>query len=528
MRFLAVLAAASLLGASFASQDQDPYAPGAASGLPWYKPEEVLKGKVPYIAVYRYDLFQSGLKNPQARVPYEWHLPLSTLEGSRAVALDLIRAWQRLEERTYWHVLSRINYQFGASQARCFANDLIRDWFKGAFRADKPEAKVGVAPEHLPSVFNPPLALPPVASDGTFRMEWYTYFYGGGTALSSSEYCDDLGNGDLPIYPYMPGFCVKALGLKFCTPGYPDPLYLDMAEFKGRARRGMEHAAKAYIPDYEKDVLNAVKPRGDLMGFANALSQGSVRDPEIFAPTDWSGALLGSGALLTPVVRLVGLPKVKDDLEAVWKAIRDARYADGDLNKVKELYFVPSLQALLSRAGLGGILALPQVAEGARVQVLSLFQGSKYRSQVARGIWPLEELKRWFPPSRPEVHEALGYTTYFQVFGKLDFTPLPDPGARWSPGEYAGVSFVRSLHIWNVPLIIDYDNPVAVIVVPFPPFVIIIPSVYPDFENVRPIFIPPYVIFYAGPRYYYDWVSVPEGYPIPRVKGTPLSLPFSR
>ncbi len=521
MRFLAVLVAVGSLGTSFASQGQDPYTPGAASGLPWYKPEEVLKGKVPYVTVYRYDLFQSGLKDPQARVPYEWHLPFSTLEGSRAVALDLIRAWQRLEERTYWHVLSRINYQFGTSQARCFANDLIKDWFKGAFRADKPEVKVGVAPEHLPAGFNPPLALPPAASDGTFRLEWYTYFHGGGTALSSSEYCDDLGNGDFPIYPYIPGSCVKALGQKVCTPGYPDPLYLDMDEFKGRARRGMEHAAKAYILDYEKDVLNAVKPRGDLMGFANALSQGSVRDPEIFAPTDWSGALLGSGALLTPVVRLVDLPKVKDDLEAIWKAIRDARYADGDLNRVKELYFVPSLQALLSRAGLGGILALPQVAEGARAQVLSLFQGPKYRSEVARGIWPLEELKRWFPPSRPEVHEALGYTTYFQVFGKLDFTILPDPGARWSPGEYAGVAFVRSLHIWNVPFIVDYDNPVAVFPIP-------IPSVYPDFENIRPIFIPPYGIFYAGPRYYYDWVSVPEGYPVPRVKGTPLALPFPR
>jgi hypothetical protein len=104
----------------------------------------------------------------------------------------------------------------------------------------------------------------------------------------------------------------------------------------------------------------------------------------------------------------------------------------------------------------------------------------------------------------------------------------PTLGARWNPGEYAGVAFVRSLHIWNVPFIVDYDNPAAVITVPFPPFVIIIPSVYPDFENVRPIFIPPYEIFYAGPRYYYDWVSVPESYPVPRVKGTPLSLPFSR
>ncbi len=512
MRVLSVLAAFGLLGASLASSGDDPYTLGPASGLPWYKPEQVVKGKVPYVTVYRYDLFRFGQENPEARIPYEWHLPLSTLEGSRAVALDLIRAWQRLEERTYWHVLARINYQVGLSEARCKMFDFYTDLYADIFRGDKPEVSVGVTPEHLPARFKPPLALIPAAADGTFRMGRYTYYYAGGTGISSKEYCDGLGVGDSPIYPYMPGFCVKALGVKICTPNYPEPLYIGVEEFKGRARRGMTHAAQNYIPDYEKDVLDAVLPRGDLTGFAGALAQGGVQDPEIFAPADWSGALLGSGALVTPVVRLVELSNVKDDLEAIWNTIRNARYDDDNLNRVKELYFAPSFRGLLSRIGLGGAIALPQVGEVARIQALDLLKGPRYRSEVSRGIWPLEELKRWFPPSRPEVHEALGYTTYFQVFGKMDFTPLPDPGARWNSGEYAGVSFIRSLHIWNVPLIFDLDAS----------------SIYPDFENIRPIFIPPYMIFYSGPRYYYDWVSVPEGYPIPRVKGTPTGLPFSR
>jgi hypothetical protein len=518
MRVSLVLAVFGFLGASLASSSDDPYTLGPASGLPWYKPEQVVKGKVPYVAVYRYDLFRSAQENPEARIPYEWHLPLSTLEATRSVAWGLILAWQRLEERIYWHVLTRINYQAGDTERRCEMLDSLVQYYGDIFRGKKPEVSVGVAPEHLPAGFNPPLAFVPAAADKTFRMERYTYYYVGGTGIHSWEYCDGVGAGDSPIYPYKPGFCVKIFGRRvYCTPHYPEPLYIDMEEFKGRARRGMAHAA-GYVADYETGVVNAVRPWGDLMGFARALAQGRVQDPEIFAPADWSGALLGSGALVAPVIRLVELPDVKDDLEAIWNTIRGAKY-DDDLNKVKELYFAPSFKGLLSRIGLSGAVPLPQVAEVARVQALDLLQGPRYRSEVSRGIWPLEEVKRWFPPSRPEVHEALGYTSYFQVFGKMDFTVLPDPKAAWGTAEYGPVVFVRSLHIWNTPLIFDFDGPTG----PRP-----IPVVYPDVFNIRPIFIPPYMIFYFWPRYYYDWVSVPEGYPIPRVKGTPTGLPFSR
>jgi hypothetical protein len=521
MRFLWILAALGFLGVSPAFSSDDPYTLGPASGLPWYKPEHVVRGKVPYVAVYRYDLFRFGQENPEARIPYEWHLPLSTLEATRSVALSLINVWQRLEERTYWHVLARINYQAGFSEARCEALDSLVHLYADIFRAGKPEVSVGVAPEHLPAGFKPPLPFRSAAADGNFRMERYTYYYVGGTGIRSVEYCDGLGAGDSPIYPYVPGFCVKIFGQRvFCTPRYPEPFYIDMEEFKGRARRGMTHAAVNYIPDYERGVVNAVLPRGDLTGFARALAQGRVQDPEIFAPADWSGALLGLGAVVAPVIRLVELPDVKGDLEAIWDTIRSARYDDDELNRVKELYFAPSFKGLLSRIGLAGAVPLPQVAEVARVQALDLLKGPKYRSEVSRGIWPLEEVKRWFPPSRPEVHEALGYTTYFQVFGKMDFTILPDPRARWGGlAERASVIFLRSLHIWNVPLIFDYDGPTGIR---------IIPIVYPDVFNIYPIFIPPYMIFYSGPRYYYDWVSVPEGYPIPRVKGTPTGLPFFR
>jgi len=520
MRVLLVLAIFAFLGASLAFSGDDPYTLGPASGLPWYKPEQVVKGKVPYVAVYRYDLFRHAQENPEARIPYEWHLPLSTLEATRSVALGLIHAWQRLEERTYWHVLARINYQAGFSEARCEMLDLYTHLYADIFRAEKPEVSVGVAPEHLPAGFKPPLPLVPAAADKTFRMERYTYYYIGGTGIKSVEYCDGLGAGDLPIYPYTPGFCVKRFGQKFCTPNYPEPLYIDMEEFKGRARRGMAHAARAYVADYEGAVVNIVRPWGDLMGFARAFAQGRLQDPEIFAPADWSGALLGSGAVVAPVVRLVEFANVKDDLEAIWNTIRNARYDDNELNRVKELYFAPSFKGLLSRIGLSGAVALPQVAEVTRAQTLDLLKGPRYRSEVSRGIWPLEEVKRWFPPSRPEVHEALGYTTYFQVFGKMDFTVLPDPKAAWGTSEYGPVVFVRSLHIWNVPFIFDFDSPSGI------PRVV--PVVYPDVFNIRPIFIPPYMIFYFAPRYYYDWVSVPEGYPIPRVKGTPTGLPFSR
>lgn len=498
----------------------DPYEPGPVAGLPWFKPEEVLKGKLPYATLYRLDLVREALRNPGKNIPHEWHVPLSTLEGSRAVARDLVRAWQRLEERTYWHVMSRIHYTFGTTELACKARELLWSQTRTSYELNpaRPEVEVGVGPDQLPAGFAPPLPLREAAGSGALRLDWYSYFHGGSARVPPSDYCDDLGNGDFPIFPVINGSCVKALGVKICTPGYPGPLFIDMGELEGRARRGIEHAAKAYIPDYEKDVLAAVAPRGNPLDFVKALSSGKVQDPEVFVPTDWSGALLGSGALLTPVVRLVELPQVKDDLEAVWDALQKAKYADGKLQSLKELYYLPALKGLLDRVGLGGALSLPSFAEDARSRAVSLLTGPSYRSELARGVWPLEELKRWFPPSRPEVHEALGYTTYFQVFGRLDFTVLPDPGARWNPGEYAGYSFVRSLHIWHVPVIVDWDlcSPA------------LCPVPYPDVPNIRPIFIAPYEIFYVGPRYYYDWVSVPESYPIPRVKGIPLGTPVPR
>ena len=497
-----------LLSTALAEGDQEAYQRGAAAGLPWYKPEMMAQGKLPYVTVYRFDLQEAARER---NTPYEWRLPLSTVRATQTVSRDLIKAWQRLEERTYQHVMARIHHAVLLTDANRLTREASWALTKGFFELNPalPEVRVGTGQDHFPARFTPPLEVRGAAGDKALRLDWYSYYHASAARVPPSDYYPGVGEGDMFIFPYIPGGCVVAPFVRICSDGYPNPIWIDMGELEARARRGLEHAARHYIPDYEKDVLEAVRPRGNPGDILGNPGQG---DLEVFIPSGWSGALLGSGALVTPVIRLAQVAAVLDDVRAIWDTLQQARYRDDNLNRAVTPYYLPALAGLLRRLGAGNLLALPALAESVRLNALSLLQGSAYRSQISPGIWPLEELKRWFPPSRPEIHEALGYTTFYQVFGKLDFTPLPDPGAAWGPGEYAGYAFTRSLHIWNVPII----------------YYPLERRAEPDFANIRPIPIKPYQVFYAGPRYFYDWVSVPEGYPIPRVKGVPLAVPVGR
>lgn len=505
------------------SQPQDRYPDGAITGVPWVVPAPE-RGVLPYTAVYRIDRWkeakraQEGDPNAIAKT-FEWHIPVSTVEGTRAVAQKLLLAWQRLEERTYQHIMTRVNYTIGKTEVECVAKKALWSALKGLFGLNptRPDPQVSALPSYFPTGFNLPLSQRNAAAEGTHRLDWYSYYYAGSFRVSPDDFCGDMGPGagDFPILIYIPAVKITLGSLTlFQTPGYPNPLYIDMGELEGRVRRGLELAAQKYVPDYERDVLDALKPQGDPQSFLNAIAnfasnagKGTLSDPEVFLPTSWTGHTPGLGAVVTPVVRLVDFPTALRDLQSILDTIQRASYKDNLLNAAKYPYYYDVFQTLVRRLGIS--FTLPSVAQNASdilTQVASL-QGN--RDPKARGIWPLEELKRYFPPSLPQVHEALGYATYFQVFGKLETYPLPDSQASWSPGEYPIVAFYRSPHKWNIPLVcpVEWGG-----------------GCYPDAPNIRPIFIAPYTLMLAGPRYYYDWVSVPDGYPIPRVEGLPVPV----
>jgi hypothetical protein len=88
---------------------------------------------------------------------------------------------------------------------------------------------------------------------------------------------------------------------------------------------------------------------------------------------------------------------------------------------------------------------------------------------------------------------------------------VPDFRADRNPLGVAASLGMRALFYWWVPVRIKVS------LMPAPPFI----SLSGALDWPKPIPVPPYVLPFAGERTYWGWVSVPEGYEIPRVKGQP-------
>jgi hypothetical protein len=140
-------------------------------------------------------------------------------------------------------------------------------------------------------------------------------------------------------------------------------------------------------------------------------------------------------------------------------------------------------------------------------------QGANFRNvingvPVAPGLWRFEELKRAFPVTNPLLQRLFGYSSFFAAWSQFDVTFIPDPTADWAnPGEFALAAISRLIGFWHLPLRIN--------IVFYPPWV----EVTPDIP--RYMLLPPYFLPFAGERIYWGWFNVPEGYPIPLVKGKP-------
>lgn len=125
---------------------------------------------------------------------------------------------------------------------------------------------------------------------------------------------------------------------------------------------------------------------------------------------------------------------------------------------------------------------------------------------VAPGMWRFEELKRTFPVSNPYVQSLFGYGSFFAAWDQVEATLIPDFTASWAPAEYMLALLSRLVGFWHIPFWIDVC----------PPFYAAVGADLPRYMPVAPYFLP-----FVGERIHWGWFNVPEGYPVPLVKGIP-------
>lgn len=484
---------------------------------PDYRLEKLSKLRWPFIEVQRADRWREE-RDTNKGIPHEWRLPMSTLSATQEVARDLRKAWQRFEERYYWHVITRLNNP-ALYVIYCWAG------LKGPdLDPPLPEVRLDVPSGVLPTGYNPGLDYPPPAAQGQHRLDAYWPV----PQVDPDEFCDGLGLGLLPIM-YIPGFCIDIEGLfSWCTPGYEggEPLWFNEDAAFQRVQDGIAHAIRYYYTDYQMDVLKALRPRVPVE-LSNVSELAKLK---VFAPMPWQMHVLGAGAVVTPVTTGIDgltpqsfLNDVKKIVEVLEKALPNLPEAErlagiayyyqalrslARLPLVKEIAdSITGLLANMDEEALTLILTGLSVAD----QALKLTGKDVINAKNAPGAWRLEELKRWFPPSNPYIYERFGYVSFFQVWNRLEATTVPDFRQDRNPIGVGASLAMRTIFYWWVPVRIKIR------LMPIPPFI----SISGQLDLPRPIPVAPYVLPFTGERTYWGWVSVPEGYEIPRVRGIP-------
>jgi len=278
--------------------------------------------------------------------------------------------------------------------------------------------------------------------------------------VPKDDYCDDLNLQLLPLM-YLPGFCVQLEGVRIaCTPNFPAPLWFNWEEATARVTRAIARAHSKYLLEYQKDVAEALLPG----------------KRTLFFPFPWRSHLPDDGAVITPVFDL------DPHLEQFQRLAQTASEKLGGLEGANAYayYFQHNPLLPITRSPTLDLHLLP-----GRTDVL----------YTPPGVWKLEELKRWLGPSTPTNYEFYGYVNFFQAWSQVDATVLPEGKPLLRNILYDATAIIEDCHLFG-----------ACVSVPIP----------------VPIPIPPFKMLFAGPRTYWGWVSVPEGYEIPRVKGEPL------
>lgn len=286
--------------------------------------------------------------------------------------------------------------------------------------------------------------------------------------VPNTDYCGNT-SPSLTIM-FLPGACTYAGSVRlFCIEGStrslnplaPNPLIFNMAAAQNRVVTAIKAAHSSYLADYQTDVLNALF---------------NPKDHKLFFPLPWRSLVPGDGAVIAPVANTsISLTPLND-------LAQTAKSKLGGLigNNAYPYYFQWAY-----RSPTLGLNTLPS-----RHEALG----------TPPGLWPLEEFKRALPPTSLPLQERLGYSSFFEAWNELRAVMLPEPLLAKAARPITYMAFGNNiyLHLFAVPTIVPIPAPV-----PIPPY----------FGLGLP---------FVGPQMQFDWVSVPEGYAIPRVVGRPL------
>lgn len=278
--------------------------------------------------------------------------------------------------------------------------------------------------------------------------------------VSNRDYCGDY---SLDFWPmYLPGTCTYIFGARvFCiqgTKGSMNPLAPNPIGFdESRAVERVKSAIKKANTDYMKEYVQDVLK--------------ALKPTVKFFPLVWSGL---TDAVVAPTMQL------KPDLAFIKNKGQEAGNAYGGIFKsTAPLYYLQGLS--------GPTLPLRAHLLPPRKDVLGVGNPP--------GVWKLEEFKRSFPLNNPTVYERFGYTTLFQAWNEVRPRLLPEEPSAKFMRQMIYMAEGNNVYLPNV-------TPV-----PIPA-----PMLISAFSAGLP---------YAGPQTQYTWVSVPEGYDVPRVSGLP-------
>ena len=278
--------------------------------------------------------------------------------------------------------------------------------------------------------------------------------------VPNKDYCEGL-SPDLAIM-YLPGTCVDAGSFKlFCIQGSKkslNPLAPNPLAFRNDlAIERVRKAAAEANTTYLKDYTQDV---------LNALAPSPA-----FFPLPWTGV---DGAVVAPTMSL------KPDLTFLKTEAQEAASRLGGVFRATAYPYY--LQGLSGPSAVLKAHLLPKTDD-----VLGL--------PSPPGVWKLEEFKRRFPVNNPALYERFGYSTLFESWLETKPRLLP---------EEASAKPLRQMIYMAVGGIVHLPN---VIPVPVP----------------APMLIEPFAagLPYSGPQARFSWVSVAEGYEVPRVQGHP-------
>lgn len=286
--------------------------------------------------------------------------------------------------------------------------------------------------------------------------------------VPASDYCGGITPDLWPMY--LAGRCFfTPWGTRlFCIEGdtvtlnplAPRPIAFDMNRARDRVASAVKKAHTDYLVDYQEDTIKAL-----------------LLDPDkrkYFFPLPWQSNVPGDGAVIAPIMN-----------------------TSLSLTQFSDL-------AKTAKAKLGGLIgtnAYPYYFQWAYQSPSLLIHALPGRHEALGtppGLWQLEEFKRLLSATSAPLQERLGYATFYQAWNELKTTFLPED--------------VAAKALRPVTYLARGDN----IILSWPPVTVPLPAPVP-ISPYYPIGLP-----FVGPQMQFDWISVPEGYSIPRVKGQPL------